>query len=181
MRLAYLCNLYPAVSHSFVRREIEAVERAGNQVHRFSVRGARPDLKDPADRGEAERTEVVLGQGVIRLILAALILLLSRPARTLHAIGTARRLSAAGVKSKVRHVAYWLEAAWVVRRLDGLRVEHLHAHFGTNPAAVAAIAHAWGGPPFSFTVHGPDEFDAPVSLSLRAKIEAASFVAAISD
>jgi len=181
VRLAYLCNLYPAVSHSFVRREIEAVERAGNQVHRFSVRGARPDLKDPADRGEAERTEVVLGQGVIRLILAALILLLSRPARTLHAIGTARRLSAAGVKSKVRHVAYWLEAAWVVRRLDGLRVEHLHAHFGTNPAAVAAIAHAWGGPPFSFTVHGPDEFDAPVSLSLRAKIEAASFVAAISD
>ena len=181
MRLAYLCNLYPAVSHSFVRREIEAVERAGNKVHRFSVRGARPDLKDPADRGEAERTEVVLGQGVIRLILAALILLLSRPARTLHAIGTARRLSAAGVKSKVRHLAYWLEAAWVVRRLDGLRVEHLHAHFGTNPAAVAAIAHAWGGPPFSFTVHGPDEFDAPVSLSLRAKIEAASFVAAISD
>ena len=181
MRLAYLCNLYPAVSHSFVRREIEAVERAGNKVHRFSVRGARPDLKDPADRGEAERTEVVLGQGVIRLILAALILLLSRPARTLHAIGTARRLSAAGVKSKVRHVAYWLEAAWLVRRLDGLRVEHLHAHFGTNPAAVAAIAHAWGGPPFSFTVHGPDEFDAPVSLSLRAKIEAASFVAAISD
>jgi len=68
-----------------------------------------------------------------------------------------------------------------VRRLGGLRVEHLHAHFGTNPAAVAAIAHAWGGPPFSFTVHGPDEFDAPVSLSLRAKIEAASFVAAISD
>ena len=181
MRLAYLCNLYPAVSHSFVRREIEAVERAGNKVHRFSVRGARPDLKDPADRGEAERTEVVLGQGVIRLILAALILLLSRPARTLHAIGTARRLSAAGVKSKVRHLAYWLEAAWVVRRLGGLRVEHLHAHFGTNPAAVAAIAHAWGGPPFSFTVHGPDEFDAPVSLSLRAKIEAASFVAAISD
>jgi glycosyltransferase involved in cell wall biosynthesis len=181
VRLAYLCNLYPAVSHSFVRREIEAVERAGNEVHRFSVRGARPDLKDPADRGEAERTEVVLGQGVIRLILAALILLLLRPARTLHAIGAARRLSAAGVKSKVRHVAYWLEAAWLVRRLDGLRVEHLHAHFGTNPAAVAAIAHAWGGPPFSFTVHGPDEFDEPVTLSLRAKIKAASFVAAISD
>jgi glycosyltransferase involved in cell wall biosynthesis len=42
------------------------------------------------------------------------------------------------------------------------------------------IAHAWGGPHFSFTAHGPDEFDAPVSLSLPAKVEAASFVAAIS-
>ena len=67
-----------------------------------------------------------------------------------------------------------------MRRLSALGVEHLHAHFGTNPAAVAAIVRAWGGPPFSFTVHGPDEFDAPIALSLAAKIEAAAFVVAIS-
>ena len=180
MRLAYLCNLYPAVSHSFVRREIEAVERAGHEVHRFSVRPPRADLKEPADRREAERTEVVLGQGVPRLLIAAFILLVSRPVRTLDAIAAAGRLSAPGLKQKIRHVAYWLEAAWLVRRLEQLRVQHLHAHFGTNPAAVAAIVSAWGGAPFSFTVHGPDEFDAAVALSLPAKIESASFVAAIS-
>ena len=56
MRLAYLCNVYPAVSHSFVRREIEAVEGAGNEVHRFSVRQPGTGLKDPADLREAERT-----------------------------------------------------------------------------------------------------------------------------
>jgi glycosyltransferase involved in cell wall biosynthesis len=180
VRLAYFCNLYPAVSHSFVRREIEAVERAGHMVHRFSVRAARADIKEPADRREAEHTEVVLGQGLVRLLLAAGLLLLTRPIRTLDAIGAAARLSGPGVKQKVRHLAYWLEAAWLARRLDRLGVEHLHAHFGTNPAAVAMIAHAWGGPPFSFTAHGPDEFDAPVSLSLPGKVEAASFVAAIS-
>jgi colanic acid/amylovoran biosynthesis glycosyltransferase len=180
VRLAYLCNLYPAVSHSFVRREIEAVERAGNQVHRFSVRRPRPDLKDPADRREAEQTEVVLAQGVLQLMLAALILVVSRPMRTLHAIAAARRLSGPGLSQRLKHLAYWIEAAWLVRRLDRLGVEHLHAHFGTNPAAVALITRAWGGPPFSFTVHGPDEFDAPVALSLPAKIESASFVAAIS-
>jgi glycosyltransferase involved in cell wall biosynthesis len=64
--------------------------------------------------------------------------------------------------------------------MNELKIEHLHAHFGTNPAAVAAISHAWGGPPFSFTVHGPDEFDAPLALSLPAKVEAASFVVGIS-
>ena len=180
MRLAYLCNLYPAVSHSFVRREIEAVERAGHEVHRFSVRRSRADLKDPADVREAGRTEVVLGTGVAPLLLAALLLLMSHPVRSFHAIATARRLSSPGLRAQIRHVAYWLEAAWLVRRLDRLGIEHLHAHFGTNPAAVATIARAWGGPRFSFTVHGPDEFDAPVALSLPAKIEAASFVAAIS-
>ncbi len=181
MRLAYLCNLYPAVSHSFIRREIEALERAGHEVHRFSVRPPRADLKDPADRREAECTEVVLGRGVPALIAAAFILLISRPIRTLDAMAAARRLSGPGMKQKFRHLAYWLEAAWLVRRLDRLGIGHLHAHFGTNPAAVAMIVQAWGGQRFSFTAHGPDEFDAPAALSLPAKIEAASFVAAISN
>lgn len=179
MRLAYLCNRYPAVSHSFVRREIEAVERAGHDVHRFSVRAPQGELKDPADKREAARTEVVLAHG-LALFLSALILLVTRPGRTLRAAGAARRLSSAGLRQKFRHAAYWLEAAWLVRRFERLGVEHVHAHFGTNPAAVAAIVRAWGGPPFSFTVHGPDEFDAPIALSLGAKIADASFVAAIS-
>jgi colanic acid/amylovoran biosynthesis glycosyltransferase len=180
VRLAYLCNLYPAVSHSFVRREIEAVERTGHEVHRFSMRPARPDVRDEADLREAGRTEVVLDQGAISIFSAAVTLLFSRPIRTFQALSAACRLSGPGLQQKIRHFAYWLEAAWLVRRLERLRVEHVHAHFGTNPAAIAAIVRAWGGPPYSFTVHGPDEFDAPIALSLRDKIQAASFVAAIS-
>lgn len=180
MRLAYLCNLYPAVSHSFVRREIEGVEQAGHDVYRFSLRPAHPNLKDEADLREAERTEVVLQEGVGRLILSALILCASRPVRSMRAFGAAYRLSGPGLKSKAKHAAYWLEAAWLLRRLDRLQVEHVHAHFGTNPAAVALITWAFGGPPFSFTAHGPDEFDAPIAFSLPAKIEAAGFVVAIS-
>lgn len=180
MRLAYLCNLYPAVSHSFVRREIEAVERAGHEVHRFSLRPPRDDLKDEADLREAVETEVVLGRGVGPLISAALGLFLLRPVKSVASLAAALRLAGPGLKQKARHVAYWLEAAWLLGRLERLRIEHLHAHFGTNPAAIAAIARAWGGPPYSFTAHGPDEFDAPVALSLPAKIEAASFVIGIS-
>ena len=180
MRLAYLCNVYPAVSHSFVRREIEGVEAAGEEVPRFSLRPAPGDLRDEADIGEAARTQSILAQGALRLICAWLALLIARPIRSLAALATAWRLSGPGTKQKIRHLAYLLEAAWLTRRLDELGVEHLHAHFGTNPAAVALLTHALGGPPFSFTVHGPDEFDAPLALSLGAKIEAAAFVVAIS-
>lgn len=180
MRLAYLCNVYPAVSHSFVRREIEGVEAAGHFVHRFTMRPPRDDLRDKADFREAAKTESILAQGPARLVFAMLALALSRPGKTIAAMEAAWRLSGPGVKSKSRHLAYWLEAAWFTRRLDQLNIEHVHAHFGTNPAAVAAIACAWGGPPFSFTAHGPDEFDAPIELSLGAKVAASSFVAAIS-
>jgi colanic acid/amylovoran biosynthesis glycosyltransferase len=180
VRLAYLCNVYPAVSHSFVRREIDGVEAAGHEVHRFSLRPHRADLKDEADLREAAVTQAVLSHGVANLIAITIVLLLVRPGKGLAALAAALRLSGPGVGTKARHLAYWLEAAWLVRRMEKLGVQHLHAHFGTNPAAVAAIARAWGGPPFSFTAHGPDEFDAPVALSLPAKIKAANFVAAIS-
>jgi hypothetical protein len=61
-----------------------------------------------------------------------------------------------------------------------LGIDHLHAHFGTNSATVALLARSLAGPQFSFTVHGPEEFDAPLALSLRQKIEGAAFVVAIS-
>jgi colanic acid/amylovoran biosynthesis glycosyltransferase len=179
VRLAYLCNRYPAVSHTFIRREIEGVEAAGHEVRRFSLRPPQAEIKDDADLREAGLTEAVLSKGLARLLLSALALLLSRPSKTFAALVAALRLSGPGLERKARHIAYWLEAAWLVRRMGQLRIQHLHAHFGTNPAAVAAIAHAWGGPPFSFTVHGPDEFDAPRELGLPAKIQAAAFVVAI--
>ena len=50
MRVAYLVNQYPSISHTFVRREIEGLERLGIQVEPFSVRpmdaNALPDPKD---------------------------------------------------------------------------------------------------------------------------------------
>lgn len=180
VRLAYLCNVYPAVSHSFVRREIEAIVALGHEVSRFSIRPHGPDLKDPADLREAARTEVVLGRTYAHLLLIAMVELVSHPVRAAHALAAACRMSGPGLKSLVRHGAYLLEAAWLLRRFKQLNVTHLHAHFGTNPAAVALLTRTLGGPPFSFTVHGPDEFDAPVALALHQKIAAASFVVAIS-
>ena len=85
MRLAYLCNVYPAVSHSFVRREIEGLEAAGHEVRRFSMRPAPSDLKDDADFRELGITEAALGSGVPALIWAALMLSLTRPLKTLAA------------------------------------------------------------------------------------------------
>jgi len=59
-------------------------------------------------------------------------------------------------------------------------VRHVHAHFGTNSAEVAALVHELGGPTFSFTVHGPEEFDKARFIGLPEKIRRANFVVAIS-
>lgn len=41
MRIAYFINQYPKVSHSFIRREILALERQGFEVQRIALRMGR--------------------------------------------------------------------------------------------------------------------------------------------
>ncbi len=80
-----------------------------------------------------------------------------------------------------RHLAYLAEACFLARALAARRIAHLHVHFGTNAAAVAPLVRRLGGPSFSISIHGPDEFDAPLGLDLRGKVAEAAFVRAISD
>ncbi len=86
-----------------------------------------------------------------------------------------------GSKSGVlRHCVYLLEACVLLRELRRRQVQHVHAHFGTNGTDVVMLARLLGGPPYSFTVHGPEEFDDAPVISLREKIQHAAFVVAIS-
>ena len=80
-----------------------------------------------------------------------------------------------------RNLVYLAEACVLLRWLAELGIEHVHAHYGTNSAMVAMLCRMLGGPPYSFTMHGPEEFDAPRSLSLREKIHHAAFVVAITE
>ncbi|KQS04178.1 hypothetical protein ASG11_07875 [Sphingomonas sp. Leaf357] len=178
MKIAYLVNRYPAVSHSFIRREILALEASGVDVARFSIRPYDANLPDPADRSEAERTRVVLGQGARPLLLATLKLLFGHPASFFKALGIVLKALLDEPRRGWRQIFYLVEACWLARQFGG--VDHLHAHFGTNPAAVARLVSCLTGIPYSFTVHGPDEFDAPGALDLRGKIADARYVMAIS-
>jgi len=70
--LGYVVNTYPRPSHSFIRREIRALEAAGWTVHRFAMRGDATALVDADDRAEHERTERVLEAGALHLALNTL-------------------------------------------------------------------------------------------------------------
>ena len=78
------------------------------------------------------------------------------------------------------HVVYLLEACRLLTWLQAFGAKHVHAHFGTNSTEVVMLANALGGPAYSFTVHGPEEFDKPQFIHLGEKVRRAAFVAAIS-
>lgn len=178
--IAYLVNQYPSVSHSFIRREILALEAQGTPVLRVALRGWDAPLADPADVAERGKTTYLLQGGLPGLVPRGLAGLLRRPGRALRALRRAWRLSRGSDRAFPYHLVYLLEAAALLRVLERSGAHHLHAHFGTNPAEIALLAKALGGPSFSFTVHGPEEFDRPGELKLREKAAAASAVVAIS-
>jgi colanic acid/amylovoran biosynthesis glycosyltransferase len=178
LKITYFVNHYPKVSHSFIRREILALERQGFEVQRIALHGWDGPLPDAEDQRERERTRYVLRHGVWALLLPTLVVLLRSPIRLFAAIRAAIVLWRESDRSLPYHLAYVAEACRILPWVRAFGARRMHAHFGTNSAEVLLLAHTLGGPPYSFTVHGPDEFLHPIAL--REKIKQSAFVVGIS-
>jgi glycosyltransferase involved in cell wall biosynthesis len=180
MKIAYLVNQYPKISHSFIRREIQALERQGHEVQRIAMRGWADELKDPEDQRERGITRYVLQDGALALGMALLRTAVVRPGRFVAALKLAVRIGRRADRPLPLHLIYLAEACRIVPWMDQFGARHLHAHFGTNSAEVAMLARELGGPAYSFTVHGPEEFDKSEFLWLGEKIKRSAFVVAVS-
>lgn len=180
MTIAYLINQYPKVSHSFIRREIAGIEASGLRVERFSIRSCGSELVDEEDKQELEKTRVILAAGIIGLVFALIRTSLTRPLRMIKAFSLMLQVGWHSERGVWRNFAYLAEACVLLRWFQTSGIAHVHSHFGTNSTTVAMLCHALGGPPYSFTVHGPEEFDKVLAIALTAKIERAAFVVAVS-
>ncbi len=182
--VAYLTNTYPMTSLSFIRREIAGVEAQGVTVRRYALRPWQEPLVEPLDIAEREKTRVVLDLGPIGLLGHLLATAVCRPRRFVRAccktIWFGRRGGSSG-RGVGRHLIYLAEACVLLHWLARDGAQHVHAHFGTNSTVVALLTRIMGGPPFSFTAHGPEEFDSPLALGIDEKIRHAAFVVAVSE
>lgn len=180
LKIAYLINQYPKVSHSFIRREILALEAEGMEIARFSVRSCAEELVDEADKQELEKTRFILGSGILNLLMSLVRVAITRPIRFLNALKLAWNVGWRSERGLLYHFAYLAEACVLLGWLSEAGSTHIHAHFGTNSTTVAMLCEALGGPPYSFTIHGPEEFDKVSAIALPEKIKRSAFAVAIS-
>lgn len=181
MKIAYLTNQYPKISHTFIRREICALEEEGIDVLRFSVRGSPDTLVDPADLREAALTRILLKAGAGRLLKATLLTMVRSPRAFASALSLAVRVGLRSERGLLLHLVYLVEACLLLNWSREEGVQHIHVHFGTNPGTVAMLCRELGGPTYSMTVHGPEEFDKPKQIALPEKIKRASFTCGVSN
>ncbi len=128
---------------------------------------------------EEKRSRYILSSGV-EFIRCSLAMVVARPLAIGRALLQTLRLGWHSDRGILLYLGYLCEASvlacWC--RRDG--VDHIHAHFGTNSATIAMLASRLSGLPYSFTVHGPEEFDRAPLIGLTEKIRNCAFVVAIS-
>lgn len=178
MRVAYFTNNYPGHSHTFIRREIRAIETSGIMVFRYALRPALSVI-DRDDKEEAIRTHYIVGNA-IEMLRCCIVVSVTRPFGLIRAIRQAVKIGWRSDRGLMRHFIYVAEATILAYWCRRNAIQHLHAHFGTNSAAIAMLAWRISGIPYSFTVHGPEEFDKWPFIGLAEKIRNSKFTVAIS-
>jgi glycosyltransferase involved in cell wall biosynthesis len=185
LRLAYLVSTYPAVSHTFIAREIAVLRDRGHDVTTISVRRTpEAQLLTDEERAEAARTENVLPVAPQVLLRDHLQALGRRPGAYLRTLRLALALGDHGPRDTLWSLFYFAEAVRVWRLLRARGLQHLHVHFANAAATVALLAAELGrgdGMTWSFTMHGPREFDDVEHFALPEKVRRASFVACIGE
>jgi colanic acid/amylovoran biosynthesis glycosyltransferase len=180
MTVAYLMNSYPHTVYTFIRSEIAALEASGLRVQRFALRLLKEDSAAKEVDEERRKTRGVVAVGAVGLLAALVGTMAARPLAFARGALLAIRVGWRSDRGLLYHGIYLAEACVLRRWLASCGAGHVHAHFGTNSAAVVMLCRELGGPPYSFTAHGPDEFDMPKSLAIGEKIRRAAFVVAIS-
>ncbi|MEY2688434.1 MAG: hypothetical protein RL375_2632 [Pseudomonadota bacterium] len=179
-RLAYLVSRYPAISHTFILREVQRLRARGLSIATASINPPDRPLAamDAAERHEAEATYGVKAHGVAGALAALAWWALRSPGPLLQTLALGLRLGGPG--RALRGLAYAVEAAMVARWLRRARLDHLHVHFGNAAAAVGVAVKHLTGCRLSFTIHGPDEFDDVAGQCLALKMAHADEVICIS-
>lgn len=184
MRIAYLVSEFPRFSHTFITREVEGLRARGIAVTTHAIRPAPvEELLTEGDRRAAAETWTILPPRWGELARAHARAAARHPVRYLATLALALRLSAGGVRNGLWQLFYFVEAVALWDRLHAQGIRHVHAHFANVATAVALLAAHLGGEQWSwsFTMHGPTEFDDVSRYGLADKVRRARFVACISD
>lgn len=180
MRLvAVFTNTYPALSHTFIRREIHALEKLGWRVSRLALRSGSP-LVDPLDREEFSKTYHLLSHRRLQNAFRGFAWVCARPQNTTRSLvfilvyGRRHRISL------LKCFAYFMIALCLAQHCRRHGIDLIRAHLGGADALLVRLSKRLGGPEYVIAYHGPEEFDSVSKWDHAGAVKESEFVSAIS-
>lgn len=175
-RVAYLLDIFPQVSETFILNEILKLKELGFAIYIFSRKKPLQEIQHPEAKRLQEATFYFSDYKLSNLEQALLHLyfLFVNPLRYL------KGLMFSFSNRKTGFFWYFKHAVPYAFKIKELKCQHLHAHYGSSAMEYAMIISKLTGIPFSFTTHGNDVYYEP-SANLLSGATAAKFVVAVSN
>jgi colanic acid/amylovoran biosynthesis glycosyltransferase len=178
LRLAYLVSEYPAISHTFILREVRHLRTMNFDVRVASINSPRRPAAEMTteELEEIQTTFYIKKVGTVGAARAHLRAIRQRPGAYIRGLVFALSLGGTDLRQLLYSMFYFTEALMLGNWMEGQGLDHLHVHFANPASTVGLVASRIFANGFSFTVHGPDEFYDVRGQRLAEKIEGASFV-----
>ena len=174
LRLAYLVGTYPALTTTFIAREVVLLQQLGAQLKVFSIRRPAEPLT-PEQRDLEKGVVCLLPAGILSLLAAHLRFALLRPTKYFGTLFYLLTRPHETVASRFKTLLHFGEGVYWAALLRRARWDQLHAHFVDRAATLAIVAGSLLDIPYSVTAHANDIYVSPVLL--LEKLSRASFVA----
>jgi glycosyltransferase involved in cell wall biosynthesis len=182
MKIAYFTSEYPKRSHTFIRREIEAIEQMGLPLTILSIRKpSKSEILCKQDQDDYDRTWSILPIAVAPLIGIHLKSFLFSPVKYIKALFLAIRHRLPGIKSFLYSIFYFIEAIVLANKLAKNGIKHVHVHFANVGSTITFIASKYADFTWSMTLHGTADYEYPHGVLLGEKIRNTLFTACISN
>lgn len=181
-RILYLCSEYPALSHTFIDKEIDELEKNKFEVSTASINYPKNYDKFSYDyQNRTTKTYYIKKEKKSEILFLILKYKLSNLPKFLKVLNFAYKISVkSGVKNFKKFIGYFIEAILLHNYMKKMKIGHVHIHFANPASTVAMIAKEFGGIEYSISVHGPDEFYNIKENLIREKVEGAKFIRTIS-
>lgn len=167
-RVLYI-GMIPALSMTFVYREVQALREAGYEIKTVS-RGT-PNRSQISDEAlPFYKATLYLDQvSLVAKVYAQWKVLCSKPREWFSLIGLImREKEYNSLRDVPRSLYHFLEAGYLYTKFDNDGISQIHAHILNAPTSIALFLSRYLGIPFSFTMHGSRIYVDP--LMLRTKL-----------
>jgi len=180
-RIAYLLHRFPAITDTFIKREIRGLQSAGTNVVVISVWKPKDDETTPDILAEwAADTRFLLPRSILSILWTVLTVAAHSPRRFCSTLYLALSTARPGVRGFSYQLFYFAEAVLAAAELRNYAADHVHNHIGDQSGTVTMLAASLAGIGYSITFHGwPVFFDAKYSR-IKEKVLGARFTRSIS-
>lgn len=155
MRIAYIMSRFPKLTETFILYEMIAMEETGETIEVYPlIRENEPVIQAEAHE-YVERAHFTPFLS-LKMIWSNIKLLFKKPGTYVKTLTTIIHSNWGSRRFLLGKLVYFPKSVYLAEMMTRDKIDHIHVHFASFPAAVAYMIHQFSNISYSFTAHGSD-------------------------